>query len=93
MTNFRALCAELLDALQGYVEYAPVIDEDEQQLVANARAALARLEPAAPTDEELLNELERMAEEYRLPGYWLDGEPDQYLAMWARRVLARWGQA
>jgi len=84
MTDFRALCAELVDALA---------EQDRcWMLINDARAALAQPEPT-PTDEELLNEVEEMAEEYGRPSYWLDGEPDYYLAIWARRVLARWGKA
>jgi hypothetical protein len=84
MTDFRVLCAELLDALEGYVEYAPVIDaglKDEQQLVANARAALAQPEPQEPTDEEVYD-------------YWISTSPEFGCADpvgFARAVLARYG--
>ena len=62
MTDFRALCVELLDALQGYVEYAPVLDEgveDERRLVIKARTALAQPEPVEPTDEEIMDLMPR----------------------------------
>jgi hypothetical protein len=51
MTDFRALCAELLDAL----ESTSAADMDDwPDLRARARAALAQPEPQGPTDEELL---------------------------------------
>jgi hypothetical protein len=105
MTDFRALCAELLDALEGYIEYAPVINvvvEDEQQLVANARAALAQPEPQGVSDEELLEladdcDLDRFDGERSYPdgvvvkeGYWEAW--DHQLLTFARAVLARWGR-
>ena len=65
-TNFRALCAELLDALQGYIEYAPVLDEgvkDEQRLVVKARAALDQPEPK----EQVLARVEFAEREFNCP--------------------------
>ena len=50
--NYRALCAELADELQGYIDYAPVGPCDEEQaLVDRARVALA--EPEPPADGEV----------------------------------------
>jgi len=47
--DFRALCAELVNELQEYIDYAPVGPcEEEQALVDRARAALA-----APTSWRL----------------------------------------
>jgi hypothetical protein len=96
--TFRALCAELLDALEGYIEYAPVIDvvvEDEQQLVANARAALAQPEPQGPSDEDLI----QLAIDTRLYRFQATaGDPIQYemteqqIHAFARAVLARFGR-
>ena len=53
MTDFRALCAELLAALEseGYAHWSTAPDEDE--LCLRARAALAE-QPVGPTDEELM---------------------------------------
>ena len=48
MTDFRALCAELLQEL----EHASAWDY-QQTLKDQARAALAQPEPQGPTDEEL----------------------------------------
>jgi hypothetical protein len=67
MTDFRALCAELVDALEDWIAYGDEVDiADAHQLVDRARAALAAAdgpavqnrEPASvtaePSDEELL---------------------------------------
>jgi hypothetical protein len=51
MTDFRALCAELIDALDK--SQRPYGDKPESSLVWKARAALAQPEPQGPTDEEL----------------------------------------
>ena len=56
MTDFRALCAELVDALA---------EQDRcWMLINDARAALAQPEPVAPTDEEL----EELADVMNVPG-------------------------
>jgi hypothetical protein len=47
--TFRALCAELVDKIEGKAPFGP----DEEDLTNRARAALAQPEPMAPTDEEL----------------------------------------
>jgi hypothetical protein len=54
MTDWRTLCTELTNKLQGYASANPHHDSDA--LVARARAALAQPEPAGvgPTDEELM---------------------------------------
>lgn len=49
MTDYKALCAELTDELQGYASANPYHDSDE--LVDRARAALA--EPEPPADGEV----------------------------------------
>ena len=51
MTDFRALCAELIDALDK--SQRPYGDKPESSLVWKARAALAQPEPQGPSDEEL----------------------------------------
>ena len=55
--DYRALCAELLGELQALRR--AVADEigcpsPEPSVIQRARAALAQLEPAAPTDEEIM---------------------------------------
>jgi hypothetical protein len=92
MADWKALCAELLDALEGYVEYAPVIDaglKDEQQLVANARTALAQPEPEGPTEHDIA-ELAEDIEWKQLPQD--EATRPSFLLEFALAVLARWGR-
>jgi hypothetical protein len=59
-TDWRALCAELVDDLQwcklelwvAFGEVEPT--EESHALIDRARAALAQPEPQGPTDEELV---------------------------------------
>jgi hypothetical protein len=53
MTDWRALCAELLGALEneGHAHWPGGPDGDP--LIEQARAALAQPEPEGPSDEEL----------------------------------------
>ena len=77
MTDFRALCAELVDALA---------EQDRcWMLINDARAALAQPEPA-PTDEELL----QLAKEWNSGHESIEFE---FIDDYARAVLARWGNA
>ena len=87
MTNpdFRALCAELVDALKDENTYTIRIE-----LIDRARAALAQPEPVAPTDEELLR-LAAQAFDYAFVDGGVGGGESEFLA-YARAVLARWGQ-
>ncbi len=78
MTDFRALCAELADELQGYKVAHPM---HCRALLDRARTALAQPEPQGPTDAEL----DELAEEY------LDWNADG-IRGYARAVLARWGR-
>jgi hypothetical protein len=50
MADFRALCAELVEALHAHTS---LYEGHECDLVTRARAALAQPEPVALTDEEL----------------------------------------
>ena len=59
MTDFRALCAELLDELQYQTDCTTA-----EELQNRARTALAALAPEVPTDAELYD----LADEY-------NGEP------------------
>ena len=62
MTDFRALCDELLEAL--YYETGATTG-DWTMLRAKAEAALAQPEPQGPTDEELLELMpETMRDEF-----------------------------
>jgi hypothetical protein len=78
MTDFRALCAELLE----WAEHTSAHYVVHPDVILRARTALAQPEPVAPTDEEL-RELRREQE-------WPVVE--SLLFSIARAVLARWGQ-
>jgi hypothetical protein len=60
MTDFRALCAELLEALDEWTEYeSPVTVDDAVDLakvrsLADARAALAQPEPPSLKEQALM---------------------------------------
>jgi hypothetical protein len=86
-TDFRALCAELLEALENAIRV--IYREDGTKhistadaVIAKADAALAQPEPVGPTDEEL-DEL------------WTEIDGGGAIWAWepyARAVLARWGR-
>ncbi len=86
-TDFRALCAELLDALENAIRV--IYREDGTKhistadpIIAKADAALAQPEPNVPTDEEL-DELFVEIDQ--------SGESESWRA-YARVVLTRWGK-
>ena len=76
--DYKALCAELTNELQGYKVAHPM---HCQALLNRARAALVQPEPVAPTDEELITMWATTS--------YID-QPEGGLA-YARAVLARWG--
>jgi hypothetical protein len=78
--DFRALCAELLLALEteGYTHWT--INPDEDPLCERARTALATPPPEPPTDEELVAFL-----------YMIDPDDELSDLAMARAVLERWG--
>jgi len=92
--DFRALCAELADALDacliggGPSEDTGDLDDD---LITRARAALAQPEAEKPTDKELLGCMLKAAAS--VPGGQCTGilDWDQEAVAAARAVLARWG--
>jgi hypothetical protein len=92
-TDFRTLCAELVDALA---------EQDRcWMLIKDARAALAQPEPVAPTDEKLLRIAAITISPYESSGIAIgEYEPETECAIevygseliaFARAVLARWG--
>ena len=89
MTDFRALCEELVEELEVWIGYGDEADcADAHAVVDRARAALAE-QPVVPTDEEL-NAL--WIEQYGYTGH----SPAMSLLEFkdaARAVLARWGQS
>jgi len=82
MTDYKQLCAELVDAIDSGI---PTDRMHLSPLMLRARAALAAPEPEGPTDEELLEEWRQLM-----------GAPKAVLAQpmldFARAVLARWGR-
>ena len=80
MTDFRALCVELTDALDKLNCSFNV--PNQSGLVERARAALAEPEPEGPTDEEL----RQLRREHKWP------LPDLLIFSIVRAVLARWGK-
>jgi hypothetical protein len=82
-TNFRALCAELLQPLSEYDDANPY--HEHCALITRARAALAQPGPVAPTDEEIM-EVFWEHQSSGLEELWADDWPAA-----ARAVLARWG--
>jgi hypothetical protein len=97
MTDFRALCEELIQQLQElhtmvWGEAPHLLDEDSggsayldldiEDVLDRARAALAE-QPVAPTDEELWAVGN---DDFRANCYPTDA------IQFARAVLARWGQ-
>jgi hypothetical protein len=84
MTNYRALCAELVEELESWIGYGDEADcADAHAVVDRARAALAQPEPVAPTDEEL-RALWRLG--------WQSKDPEDGAVLFAEEVLARWGR-
>ena len=84
-TDWKALCAGLLDALDsgipaGRIRMSP--------LAESARAALAEPEPEGPTDEELLEAVRHLYGDQTAADM---GAADDLLT--ARALLARWGNS
>jgi hypothetical protein len=80
MTDFRALCEELLDELQYQTSY-----DTNAELQDRARAALATPPPLPPTDEELRKLwLDLYATN--------DGPTSGEVVTIARAVLDKWGK-
>ena len=81
-TDFRAMCAELVELWDADCD----TDVEINELRAELRDALAEFEPEEPTDKEL-------AELYRKSYYECEnrqGDAAQVFAL--RAVLARWGK-
>ena len=83
MTDFRALCEELVEELEVWIGYGDEADcADAHAVVDRARAALAE-QPVVPTDEELLEMFNE--------NDWNHISPETFQGI-ARTVLACWGQ-
>jgi hypothetical protein len=81
MTDFRALCAELLQLEQEQPAQYTDWKMRYNAAIARARAALAQPEPQGPTDEELMALAVAVFE-----------DPFSTDKDYARAVLARWGR-
>ena len=84
-TDFRALCAELLDEMDYYTDWS-----DAKEVKDRARAALAEPQPEGPSGDEIYK--------LALEGDFLVDVGDGFTCMvqdeveFARAVLARWGK-
>ena len=102
MTDFRALCAELVDWAKLLIEVPdpPVTRSADElsDLLARARAALAQPEPQGPTDRELLYWASHYGIDYvdAHRSSVLDGEKapvrSDELCVFARTILQCWGR-
>jgi hypothetical protein len=91
--TYRALCDELAQELVNEYGYCtewetglPLCESNVSELLTRTRAELAKPEPAAPTDEELLS----------LAREWNSGDESiefEFIGDYAREVIARWGKA
>jgi hypothetical protein len=95
-TDYKALCAELANYLQGRkdLECGWGEEDPEQDLLDRARAALAQPEPVAPTDEEIGKWHDQCADLTRLgevDHYWAFDLRHDEVAGVVRAALARWG--
>jgi len=84
MTDFRALCAELVKQLEGWQCYASP-DGPNAKVLERARAALSQPEPKEPTDEELLQVFDTVCLSE-------GGTVDEIHLRGLHAVLARWGK-
>jgi hypothetical protein len=94
MTDFRALCAELLDELELWSSWHDATDLKDRAGSA-LHFALAE-QPVAPTDEELVKHYDRavtsaIAIRVAVRKLTMD-DRDAATAVGLRAVLARWGQ-
>ena len=100
MTDYRAMCAELVDDLE-MSDWPSKLKETFRADIARARALLAEPEPEVPTDEELLRVAATAIAPYEIsnitPGEY---EPEtecvveaygSELIAYARVVLDKWG--
>jgi hypothetical protein len=95
MTDFRALCEELIEELEVWIVYGDEVEiADAHALIDRARAALAE-QRVGPTDEEILLWADQLADETLMGSSdddWIFDVSGDDLLGFARAVLARWGQ-
>jgi hypothetical protein len=83
-TDYRALCAELVDSLH---KHTSMWEGHEIDSVARARALLAQPEQVAPTVMEIIELHTWLEDEWRAN----NGGEDLPMVDFARAVLAKWG--
>ncbi len=84
MTDFRALCAELLQELCCHYRSWELKKGYCSDAMARAQAALLQPDPQGPTDEDLLETAAQAVGYEHVP-------TDETCLALARAVLARWG--
>lgn len=84
MTNYKQLCAELIDDLE-LCDWPYKLKETIRADIDRVRAALAEPEPEGPTDEELLQVFDTVCLSE-------GGTVDEIHLRGLRAVLARWGK-
>ena len=99
--DFRALCAELIDAMADHTATAL---QREVEVTARARAALATPPPKPPTDEEILSFVLTVSTGDKNTDFWLpeglpsdwDDEdfvaPPKAIVTLVRNAFDRWGK-
>ena len=87
--DYRALCAELVDAYAWCIDEYMTAPSEEDALICKARAHLTAPEAVEVTDQELLR-LAAQAFGYEMKDGGIGGGESEFLAF-ARAILARWG--
>jgi hypothetical protein len=96
MTNFRALCAELIEIIEDHCNPDEYALPDVVNVLNRARALLAQPEPQGPTDEEIYDWHHRCADLTRVgeaDHYWAFDLQHDEVAGVVRAALARWGRS
>jgi hypothetical protein len=93
MTDFRALCAELVGDIEEWMNGTDHFPPSSVELLDRARAALAQPEPQGPTDEELTWLWNHVAtnRQQRMTWFEVDCLPETDYQQFARSVLRQWG--
>jgi|688.fasta_scaffold141476_2 hypothetical protein len=89
MADFRALCKELMDAIDSGV---PVERIKQSPLAVRVDAALAQPEPQGVSDEEIRLFVEKTRTDWIKAVTQRGLDPDDFDVVLARAALARWGR-
>ena len=87
-SNFRALCQELMDAIDSGI---PVERIKQSPLAVRVDAALAQPEPQGVSDEEIRLFVEKTRTDWIKAVTQKGLDPDDFDVVLARAALARWG--